>query len=88
MKVRAETGQTSIHRSARDLIPARATAEGKLDPGLITFDDSLRVLVSPRLEANDPPVFHRQTLLELRGRELRPPPRFAPDRWRTTGSMC
>ena len=49
------------------------------DRGLITLDESLRVVVSPRLKIADPPIFHRQALIDLEGRELRRPARFAPD---------
>jgi predicted restriction endonuclease len=49
------------------------------DRGLITFDTSLRVVLSRRLLAADAPPLHRQALLSLDGREMRLPKRFAPD---------
>ena len=49
------------------------------DRGLITFDESMCVVVSRRLRAGDPPPLQRQTLLDLEGRQLRLPQRFAPN---------
>ncbi len=63
----------------RNGIALNALYDRAFDRGLITFDECLRVVLSPRLQAIDPPIFHRQTLLDLSGRDLRPPHRFAPD---------
>jgi putative restriction endonuclease len=49
------------------------------DRGLITFDESLRLVIPRRLRTELPPAFQRQTLLELAGTPLRLPCRFAPD---------
>jgi len=49
------------------------------DRGLITFDELFRVVLSSRLRDGDPPLLHRQAMLELEGRSLRLPDRFAPD---------
>ena len=49
------------------------------DRGLITFDESLRLVVSRRLQTDFPPVLQRQSLLEMAGKSLRLPFRFAPD---------
>jgi hypothetical protein len=49
------------------------------DRGLITFDESLRVVVSRRLKTSDPPILQRQALLDIEGKALRLPYRFAPD---------
>lgn len=49
------------------------------DRGLITFDESLRVVVSRKLAVADPPPLHRQALLQLAGTPLRLPYRFSPD---------
>lgn len=50
------------------------------DRGLITFDERLRVLVSPVLRAGDAPRLQREALVALEGRALRAPVRFMPDR--------
>lgn len=50
------------------------------DRGLISFDDDLRVLVSPALRSADAPRLQREALIGLEGRELRGPVRFMPDR--------
>jgi putative restriction endonuclease len=49
------------------------------DRGLITFDESLRVVVSSRLKCGDPPVLQREALVAVEGCPLRLPNRFAPD---------
>jgi putative restriction endonuclease len=49
------------------------------DRGLITFDTSLRVVLSRQLLNADAPPLHRHAILELEGRNLRLPKRFAPD---------
>lgn len=63
----------------RNGIALNALYDRAFDRGLITFDASLRVVISRRVHIDDPPVFHRQTLLDLEGRELRLPTRFTPD---------
>lgn len=81
--------------NASHIIPWKDNAQRRADPrnglclnalydrafdrGLISFDESLRVLVSPAIEHADPPPFHRDTLLRLAGKELRRPMRFDPD---------
>lgn len=50
------------------------------DRGLIAFDDSLQVLVSPELEGEDVPPLQAEHLMGLAGQHLRLPSRFAPDR--------
>ncbi len=42
------------------------------DRGLIGFDESMRVILSPRLRIGNPPILHRQALLELDGRAAVP----------------
>lgn len=61
------------------------------DRGLITFDESLRLVLSPRLreatcdsrggvaQGRSLGAFHRQALLALAGRQLQTPNRFPPD---------
>jgi putative restriction endonuclease len=49
------------------------------DRGLITFDEDLRVVLSKRLFRADAPPLHRHALLDLEGRKLQRPARFAPD---------
>lgn len=60
-------------------IALNALYDRAFDRGLITLDDSLRVIVSRRLKIEDAPAFQQQTLIALEGRPLRPPYRFAPD---------
>lgn len=50
------------------------------DRGLITFDERLRVVVSPALRTVEAPALQREALIGLEGRELRGPVRFTPDR--------
>jgi hypothetical protein len=71
----------SVQRRAdpRNGICLNALYDRAFDRGLITFDESMRVVVSRRLRGGDPPVLQRQALLELEGRPLRLPGRFAPD---------
>lgn len=73
--------KTDIARRAdpRNGIALNALYDRAFDRGLITFDDGLRVVLSPRLRTAGPPPLHRQALLELEGRPLRLPHRFAPD---------
>jgi hypothetical protein len=49
------------------------------DRGLITFDESLRVIVSGRLRVGRPSDIHRVALLSIEGTKLRLPTRYAPD---------
>lgn len=81
--------------NASHIIPWKANAQRRADPrngialnalydrafdrGLLTFDEETRVVISPRLRANDVPQLQRQALLNIEGRPLRLPCRFAPD---------
>jgi predicted restriction endonuclease len=81
--------------NASHIIPWKVDVERRADPrngialnvlydrtfdrGLITFDTSLRVVVSRRLRNADASPLHRHVLLDLDGRKLRLPKRFAPD---------
>lgn len=49
------------------------------DKGLITFDESWRLVISERLKTGTIPDFQRTTFLEIEGRPLRLPIRFEPD---------
>lgn len=73
--------KTSIERRAdpRNGVALNALYDRAFDRGLITFDESFRVVLSPRLRSPDPPILHRQAFLELEGRQLRLPSRFLPD---------
>ena len=70
---------TTRRADPRNGIALNALYDRAFDRGLITFDESLRVVVSSRLKTEEPSIFHRQVLLELEGRELRRPCRFEPD---------
>jgi predicted restriction endonuclease len=50
------------------------------DRGYLTFDENLRVILSPQLQIENPPPLHTATLLSLEGRPLTLPDRFPPDR--------
>ncbi|MCG3178253.1 MAG: hypothetical protein BIFFINMI_00579 [Phycisphaerae bacterium] len=63
----------------RNGLALNALYDRAFDRGLISFDESLRVIVSRRLDVSNPPLFHRRALLEIAGHELRQPSRFAPD---------
>lgn len=60
-------------------IALNALYDRAFDRGLITFDDSLHVVLSSRLRCADPPPLHRQALLEIAGQPLHLPDRFTPD---------
>ena len=70
---------TERRADPRNGIALNALYDRAFDRGLIAFDESLRVLISPRLRIANPPVFHRQSLLDVEGRKLRMPSRFEPD---------
>lgn len=63
----------------RNGIALNALYDRAFDRGLITFDESLRVVLSRRLQTSDAPGLYREALLALEGRELRIPGRFPPD---------
>jgi hypothetical protein len=71
----------SVERRAdpRNGLLLNALYDRAFDRGLITFDESLRLVVSRRLQTDFPPVLQRQSLLEMAGKSLRLPFRFAPD---------
>lgn len=73
--------KTNIGRRAdpRNGIALNVLYDRAFDRGMIAFDETLRVVIAPFLKSMNPPVFHRQALLELEGRQLRLPFRFAPD---------
>ncbi len=70
---------TERRADPRNGIALNALYDRAFDRGLITFDESLRLVISRRLHTKDPPIFQRQSLLELAGKTLRLPSRFAPD---------
>lgn len=63
----------------RNGIVLNALYDRAFDRGLITFDAQFRVVISRRLHVEDAPALHRSALLELEGKPLRMPYRFAPD---------
>jgi len=63
----------------RNGIALSALHDRAFDRGLITFDEELRVVVSGKLRIGNPPEIHRVALLEIEGRRLRLPTRYAPD---------
>jgi predicted restriction endonuclease len=63
----------------RNGIALNALYDRAFDRGLMTFDDSLRVVLSNRLKIGDLPILHRQAFLELEGKPLHLPGRFSPD---------
>jgi predicted restriction endonuclease len=73
--------KASVERRAdpRNGIALNALYDRAFDRGLITFDESLRVVLSRRLGNGGAPGLYREALLSLHGRRLRLPSRFAPD---------
>jgi putative restriction endonuclease len=81
--------------NASHIVPWKISVERRADPsnglalnalfdrafdrGLITFDENYRTVLSSKLRSVDPPILHRQAFLEIEGRKLRLPSRFAPD---------
>ncbi|MEX1095973.1 MAG: HNH endonuclease signature motif containing protein [Planctomycetales bacterium] len=63
----------------RNGIALHALYDRAFDRGLLTFDEALRVVVSPELAVAEATPLHRSTLLEIAGTPLRPPDRFHPD---------
>lgn len=70
---------TERRADPRNGIALNALYDRAFDRGLITFDESMRLVVSPRLKTADPPILQRQALLDLEGKSCRLPYRFAPD---------
>lgn len=70
---------TERRADPRNGIILNALYDRAFDRGLITFDESLRVVVSRRLKTVNPPEFQSRALLDLEGRALRLPYRFTPD---------
>lgn len=60
-------------------IALNALYDRAFDRGLITFDESLRLMISSRLKAGDPPMLQQQVFLSLEGNRIRLPRRFGPD---------
>lgn len=63
----------------RNGIALNALYDRAFDRGLISFDTSWQLIVSPRLKTGNPPIIQRQTLLDMEGQALRMPERFTPD---------
>jgi predicted restriction endonuclease len=63
----------------RNGIALSALHDRAFDRGLISFDENLAVIVSPRLRVARPTAIHRCALLDIEGRQLRMPSRFNPD---------
>jgi predicted restriction endonuclease len=75
----------SVHQRPRRADPRNGLAlhalyDRAFDRGYITFDENLRVVLSPLLQIENPPPLHTATLLALEGRPLTLPDRFPPDR--------
>ncbi len=63
----------------RNGIALNALYDRAFDKGLITFDSSMRLVISPRLRDPNSPMFQKTTLIEMEGQKLRRPYRFSPD---------
>ncbi|MFL6227530.1 MAG: HNH endonuclease [Pyrinomonadaceae bacterium] len=63
----------------RNGIALNALYDRAFDRGLITFDESLRMVISSRLKKREPPQAQRNAFLEVEGKRLRNPYRFSPD---------
>lgn len=73
--------KTNVARRAdpRNGVALNALYDRAFDRGLICFDEQLRVVLSRRLRKGEVPTLQRQALIEIEGRPLRLPNRFAPD---------
>jgi predicted restriction endonuclease len=69
---------TARRADPRNGIALNALYDRAFDRGLITFDESFRVVLSGPVRIGDPPPLHRQALIDLEGKKLRIPDRFAP----------
>lgn len=63
----------------RNGISLNAFHDRAFDRGLITFDESWRLVISNKLKLGDMAEFQRESLLNMEGRQLRLPIRFSPD---------
>jgi predicted restriction endonuclease len=73
------TADTRRRADPHNGIALNALYDRAFDRGLITFDESFRTVLSARVRGAHASPLHRQALLELEGRKLRFPTRFAPD---------
>jgi predicted restriction endonuclease len=64
----------------RNGLALHALYDRAFDRGYLTFDENLRVILSPLLKIENPPPLHVATLLSLEGQPLTLPDRFPPDR--------
>lgn len=62
----------------RNGIALNALYDRAFDRGLITFDQSMRLVISSSLRGN-PPSLQRKAFLEMEGKRLRKPYRFGPE---------
>ncbi len=63
----------------RNGIALNSLYDRAFDKGLITFDESWRLVVSGRLKMGNIPVFQRTAFLDIEGKPLQLPIRFEPD---------
>ncbi len=63
----------------RNGLALNAFYDRAFDKGLITFDNSMRLVLSPKLRDPNSPIFQKTTLIEMEGQKLRQPYRFNPD---------
>src|SRR5262245_7757239 len=63
----------------RNGIALNALYDRAFDRGFITFDESLRLVLSSRLKEGDLSEFQKQSFLHIEGKKLRLPYRFNPD---------
>jgi len=73
--------RTSIERRAdpKNGIALNALYDCAFDRGFITFDEQLRVVLSPHLERQTACSFQRATFDAVEGHSIRLPSRFSPD---------
>jgi predicted restriction endonuclease len=81
--------------NASHIVPWRVDKERRADPrngialntlydrafdrGLITFDESMRLVISSRLKRGSISLLHQETFIKIEGKRLREPYRFSPD---------
>ena len=70
---------TNRRADPRNGIALNALYDRAFDRGLITFDESLKLVLSSRLRKGKLPKFQNEFFLDLEGKKLRVPARFSPD---------
>lgn len=73
------SANTNRRADPRNGIALNALYDRAFDCGLITFDESLKLVLSSRLQKGKLPKLQKGCFLDLEGKKLRLPARFSPD---------